>query len=64
MNEEYDVNQLGFQVGSVVAMNSQRSRKRKHPLGFAPPAKTRKRSSGGRPAGSWPVVPPFDIRPT
>lgn len=61
--EDYNVNDLGFQLGYISALNNVKGRKRKkHPLGFAAPASPPRKPRGGRKPGTWPDVPHFDIQ--
>lgn len=61
--EEYNVNDLGLTVGSVVALNSQRGgrRKKRGPFGFAVTEAKPRKPRGERRPGDWPDVPRFDV---
>ena len=62
--ELIDGDEIGtFSTGHIVQLNGKAMRKRKRPIGFAPPSpRSRKKPmSGGRPAGTFPDVPRFDV---
>ena len=60
--EEYNVNDLGFTLGSIVTLNSQKpTRKKKHPIGFVASETKPRKLRGKRRLGDWPDIPRFDV---
>ena len=56
-----DAVEIGFNVGYISSLSGARSRKKKNPIGFAPPARKPRTFKGVRQPGSFPDVPRFDV---